>query len=92
MPEQLLRELQSRGITITNPFLQSTFGVSGLAANKRLNTLAKTNSEWRSRAEREFDDIILLKYAAFLDKISPRISFYDFDEEFEMQRKRDSWY
>ena len=92
MPEQLLRELQSRGVVITKSFLQSSFGVSGVAADKRINTLAKTNYEWRSRSEREFDDIILLKYAAFLDIIRPRKTFFDIDDELEMQRRRDSWY
>ena len=92
MPEQLLRELQSRGMQITKRFLQNTFGVSEPAAERRINTLAKTNTEWYSRAEREFDDIILLKYDAFLNGICPQKATYDFEDEFDRQRERDSWY
>ncbi|MCQ2354924.1 MAG: hypothetical protein MJ102_07495 [Clostridia bacterium] len=65
MGTRLLRELHSRGIRITKNFLQNTFGVSEPAAEKHITTLANTNAEWYSRAEREFDDIILLKYDVF---------------------------
>lgn len=92
MPEQLLRELQSRGVYITKGFLQNAFGVSESAAEKRLTTLANTNAERYSRAEREFDDIILLKYDAFLNAICPKKATYDFEDEFDRQRERDSWY
>lgn len=92
MPEQLLRELQRRGVRITRPFLQSTFGVSGRAAEKRIETLAKTNEEWRSRTEKEFDDIILLRHANFLNTICPIRNTYDFEDEYVRQRERDSWY
>ncbi len=92
MPEQLLRELQSRGVRITIPFLQANFGVSKLAAEKRIDTLAKTVSEWRSRSEREFDDIILMKYASFLDSVCPVKSMYNFEDEYERQQLRDSWF
>ena len=92
MPEQILRELQRRGVTITNRFLQQRFGVSYEAANKRLDTLARNQAEWHSRSEREYDDLILLKYAAFIDTIKPKHSYYDFDYEDEMQNRRNSWY
>ena len=57
MPEQILRECQNRGARINRFFLQTNFGVSAQAADKRIETLARTNVEWRSRAEKEFDDI-----------------------------------
>lgn len=91
MPEQLIRELQHRGVRISTGFLQSEFGVSALAADKRLSTLARTSGEWRSRAEREFDDIILLKYASFLDRICPITDRFDFEDEYEKQRERERW-
>lgn len=92
MPEQLLRELQKRGVVITVPFLVDTFGVSKEAAEKRIRTIDATNNEWRSKAEREFDDIILHKYAAFLDSIRPLGDSFNFEHEYEMQRIRNSWY
>lgn len=91
MPEQLLRELQRRGVCITRELLQSAFGVSKQAADKRLTTLAKTNSEWRSRAECEFDDIILYKFADFLDSVCPLKNTYDFEYEYNRQLERCSW-
>lgn len=92
MPEQLLREFQRRGVNITCSFLQSTFGVSGQAADKRIETLAKTNREWYSKSEKEFDDIILEKYANFLNKKSPIITTYSFENEYIRQQERNRWY
>lgn len=92
MPEQILRELQKRQVYINHPFLQQYFGVSYEAADKRINTLARTNMEWRSRAEREFDDIILMKYDAFIDRIRPQKSYFDYEAEEERQRQRYNWY
>ena len=91
MPEQLLREMITRGAQVSPSFLQSNFGVSDAAARKRLETLAKTNAEWRSREEKEFDDIILQKFAPFLDQICPRQSRYSFEDELDRQQERDSW-
>ncbi len=92
MPEQILRALQRRGVRINRSFLQSTFGVSAQAADKRIETLAKMNGEWRSRAEKEFDDIILLRYADFLNTIGPISNTYDFGDEYVRQQERNGWY
>ena len=91
MPEQILREFQNRGNRITHEFLQEHFGVSYPAADKRIATLAKTNAEWRSRTEREYDDIILLKYKTFIDTISPIQNVYNFEDEYNMQLERSKW-
>lgn len=91
MPEQILREIQNRGTKITHTFLQEHFGVSHQAADKRITTLAKTNIEWRSRVEKEFDDIILLKYSSFLNTICPVQNKYDFEDEYARQLGRNSW-
>ncbi len=90
MPEQLLRYLQHQGVRITIPFLVENFGVSETAAEKRIKTLANTNEEWRSRAEKEYDDIILERYLPLIQHLCPRNQF-DYEEEFNMQRERDGW-
>ena len=72
--------------------MQTNFGVSAQAADKRIETLASTNVEWRSRAEKEFDDIILIKYADFLNRICPIRNTYDFEDEYIRQQERDSWF
>jgi len=92
MPEQILRELQQRGNRITHEFLQKHFEVSYAAADKRITTLARSNVEWRSRMEREYDDIILFKYKAFLDTISPNQEAYSFEAEYSLQLARNQWY
>ena len=92
MPEQIIRELQKKGKEITSSFLQSTFGVSAQAADKRIETLAKTNGEWRSRTEKEFDDIILYRYADFLNRTCPTRNYYDFEDEYARQQERNGWY
>lgn len=92
MPEQILHECTKRGVVINNQFLRTHFGVSKEAAEKRLNTLAKTNFEWRSRQETEYDDIILAKFSSFVDSICPKSSYYDYDYEENLQRQRDKWF
>lgn len=93
MPEQVLRECKNRGKALTVEYIMKSFEVSDEAAIKRRKTLANTVYEWKSRAEKEYDDIIVLKYASMINRIAPkRISDYNFDEEYERQRERDSWY
>lgn len=92
-PEQILRECEKRGKRISVDYISTSFEVSNEAAGKRRKTLAGTNAEWKSRAEREYDDIILLKYASLINKIAPvNHSLYFFEEEYERQRERDTWY
>ena len=90
MPEQLLRYLQHQGIKITISFLVNNFGVSEQAAEKRIKTLANSVEEWRSRAEKEYDDIILERYLPLIQHLCPSDQF-DYEEEFNRQRERDSW-
>lgn len=93
MPEQVLREFVHRGARITKEFLMQHFEVSETAAKKRIETLAKITVEWRSRQEKEFDDIILCKFAAFIDSICPSGgNYFDFEDEYDRQRERDSWF
>ena len=93
MPEQLLRYMQTRGVAITVPFLMENFGVSKTAAQKRIDNLAKTNAEWRSRKEKEFDDIILERYRPLIEHLCPHCNYaYDFEDEYDNQRRRDGWF
>lgn len=92
MPEQVINELKRRGLPITKKNLIDWFGVSEQAAEKRLKTLRKIDFSKRSIEDRELDDLILLKYKDFIDKIAPiRSDFYDYDYEEEMQNTRNDW-
>lgn len=92
MPEQLIRELQRRGMRIDIDLLMKIFGVSNQAATKRIENLAKTNSEWYSRAQKEYDDIILLKYSEFINAICPNKNTISYEDELLFQEERNSWY
>ena len=95
MPEQLLRECSKRNKTISIGFIMNSFSVSEQAAQRRQHTLACTDYEWRSRAEKEYDDIILMKYADMLNSIAPKpreFQYYDFEAEYVKQCERDSWH
>ena len=81
MPEQLIRDFARKGLKITRSFLQSTFGVSAQAADKRLITLAKTNPERQSPEELEVNKVILSHYADFLDMICD-LYRPDFEKEY----------
>ena len=40
-----------------------------------------------------YDDIILDRYMRFIKAIAPiRTDIFSFDDEYDMQRERDSWY
>ncbi len=93
MPEQLLRQCTNRGKTISTDFIMNSFGVSDDAANKRNATLAKTIYEWRSREERQYDDIIIAKYERVLNRIAPipRQQLYSFEDDYEMEQERNGW-
>ncbi|MCR5225876.1 MAG: ImmA/IrrE family metallo-endopeptidase [Eubacterium sp.] len=93
IPEQIIRVCQNRQYVISQEYIIDSFGVSGPAADKRRGTLAKFPYEWKSREEKEYDDIIRLKYSDFINIIAPKKSFtYDIEEELESQRRRDSWH
>lgn len=92
MPEQILVECRKRGKTITPEFLINNFEVSSLAADKRLATLSKTQPEWHRYKEKEYDDIILMRFAEFIDTIAPKPIDYFFSDEDDRQRERDTWY
>lgn len=92
MPEQILIECRKRGKSITPDFLISNFEVSSLAADKRLTTLSKIQPEWHKYKEKEYDDIILMRFAEFINTIAPKPIDYFFSDEDERQRERDTWY
>lgn len=90
MPEQLIREMQSRGKRITKEFLIELFEVSEMAAHKRISTLNKNLV--LSEEEKYFDDLIVQKYRNWLDSKVPAFnSFNMFFDEYERQQKRDRW-
>ena len=90
MPEQLIRELQKRGMKIDKNKLIELFGVSEEAAEKRMTTLNKSLS--LSKEEKYFDGLIIQKYKTWLDsKMSPINSYSLFYEDEERQKERESW-
>lgn len=93
MPEQMLRAASKRGYTINVDYIMKSFGVSEDAAQRRRATLAKYDYEWRKRAEKEYDDLILMKYAKVIDNIAAQKQnrFCDFEEEYERQVERNAW-
>lgn len=93
MPEQLIRECAYRGKMISVDYIKQSFGVSLDAAQKRKTTLAKTVYEWRSRAEREYDDIIILRFASKLDEIAPKPRYfaYDLEDDYAKEQERNRW-
>ena len=90
IPEQLIRELQSRGKRITKQLLIDLFQVSEIAAQKRISTLNKNLV--LTEEEKYFDDLIVQKYNNWLDsKVPPLNSFNMFFDEYERQQERDKW-
>ena len=72
--------------------MKKYFGVSGKAAEIRLKNLDQ-GLYIRSRRPGDYDDIILDRYMGFIQTIAPsRVDILSFDDEYDMQRERDSWY
>lgn len=95
MPEQVINELRRRGLEINKSNLQKWFGVSGEAAQKRIDTLRKVDYSNCTDYEKEMNNYIVKKFASFIDSIAPSPNlFTTFDpyEEEELQKERDSWY
>jgi len=93
MPQQLIREFQRRGEKIDVNFLSQTFGVSHMAAQKRIETLTKLNFDWLSLEEEQFNDWILKKFSSFLDTVRPSsVNNIDwFEEEEDLENERSLW-
>lgn len=96
MPEQIINELRRRGLQITKENLIKWFGVSGQAAQKRLDTLQKIDYTHRSVDEKTMDNYIVKKFQNYINLVSPSSlkssSIYDPYEEEAMQKERDSWF
>ena len=92
MPSSILAAFQYRGQFISQEFLVQHFGVSSDAALRRLKTLRNTRGITLAPSEREYDDIIVSMASEFLETIRPSYSFFDYQFEEEMQRRRDTWY
>lgn len=90
MPEQILREIVKREVLLDSKFLMEHFSVSEEAAIKRITNLNKIRDFNRSREEVEYDDIIIMKYLAFIDSI--KRSILNFEYDWERQQERNMWY
>ena len=92
MPEQVINELKKRGKMITVSNLMKWFGVSRMAAEKRISTLRKIDFEYRTPQERMVDEGILYKFSEFIDSVAPKTTTFYIDyEEDELQKERNSW-
>lgn len=92
MPEQVLGELRKRLVRLNTENVTNYFGVSREAAGVRLGNLEQ-GLDIRSRWPGEYDDIILSRYNEFIQLIAPlRTDYYSFDDEYDMQQERDSWF
>ncbi len=90
MPLQVLKEIQRRGYKVDSSYLMRNFGASYSAAKTRTETLNKRI--FLTEEEKLFDDIILEKFKAFINKVAPqkyRESYSCWDDE--MQKERDLW-
>lgn len=91
MPDQVIRELQKSGQTISCDFLMNTFEICEEAARKRIETLRKTSPKYRKPEEKEFDDIIRIRHLDLINSICPS-NIYDFEDELKMENQRSQWY
>ncbi|MBR4343306.1 MAG: hypothetical protein IKP88_11510, partial [Lachnospiraceae bacterium] len=73
--------------------LMKWFGISGKAADKRIETLRKIDGRNLSEEEKMIDGLIIQKYSVFINETVPLPSRTTdfFDEDEEMERERDSW-
>lgn len=88
MPDPVLIELQKRGMRITTDLLVQKFGVSREAAGKKLLTMSNVRKDFSEMRHGEFDDLIVNKFANFIDSIKYAPILPSYEEEFELQLER----
>lgn len=95
MPEAVINRLKALGCCVSKEFLQTTFGVSEQAAQIRIQTLNRNSKRYFSYWDKEksLDNAVLLKFADFIRKVSPRRKTYEEEYEYEeqMQEERNRW-
>jgi len=95
MPEAVINRLKSLGCCITKDFLKASFGVSDSAAEIRIKTLRRNSQRYVSywSKDKSLDNAVLLKFADFIKKTSPRRKSYEeeYRYEEEMQEERNRW-
>ncbi len=92
MPYQLLDLCVYNGIDVSVDFIRKLYGASNEASSCRKMTMEKISGfDWRIHGE--YDDIINYRYSFILKPyISKKSNCYDFEDEYEKQKERDSWY
>lgn len=90
IPNQIINIAIERGYNITVDFIIQNFNVSEEAAIKKLETLNK-NYEYNYKKD---DDSLNILFSGFVDMIAPnKFAEIDyFDEEYDMQCRRDEWW
>lgn len=90
IPNQIINIAIERGYNITIDFIIQNFNVSEEAAIKKLETLNK-NYEYNYKKD---DDSLNILFSGFVDMIAPnKFAEIDyFDEEYDMQSRRDEWW
>lgn len=93
MPEQIIRTATRRGYATDVGYIMNAFDVSLDAAQRRKKTLARYDYEWHNCSEKEYDDLIVMKYAKVINTIAPinQNRFFDFDDEYEREMHRKEW-
>lgn len=90
IPNQIINIAIERGYIITVDFIIRNFNVSEEAAIKKLETVNK-NYKYNYKKD---DDSLNILFRGFVDMIAPnKFAEIDyFDEEYDMQSKRDEWW
>lgn len=91
MPESVIFEIKNRGYVINKKLIKELFNASNQASQIRVEEFNKF-PECHSKYI-DCDSIINIQFKSFLDKKYPRINYFDFDidNELEEQRRRDTW-
>ena len=71
MPVQIINEFRRRRQTIDRRHLMKWFGISGKAADKRIETLRKIDGRNLSEEEKMIDGLIIQKYSVFINETVP---------------------
>lgn len=90
IPSQIINTAIKRGYNITIDFIIQSFNVSEEAAIKKLETL---NQNYKYNYKKD-DNSLNILFSDFVDTIAPnKFAEIDyFDEEYDMQSKRDEWW
>lgn len=87
-PNVLIKEIVSRGYQLNVPLLVQCFGISTMAAQKKIDYI----NQHGFIHSNPYDNVVLLQFASYIDKAYPKMTQYAYNNYFDdLEEERLRW-